>query len=203
VRTEQALLRSRPALFLAAAALTLLCGAAPTDWHRQITDRDRTRLHDWRGAWVAALAHARAGGAGDSIAAEGALLMPDAAIDGPPPPDGEYRCRVIKLGAQGSSGLEFVSYPGFRCRISKGRFMKLDGSQRPSGHLYPFDGGRTLFMGAMALGDEAGAMQYGRDPDRDMVGVLEKIGPRRWRLVLPYPRWESLLDVVDLVPMGN
>jgi hypothetical protein len=188
---------------LAVAALTLLCAAAPDDWHRRLTDRDRTRLHDWRGAWIAALAHARAGGATAGIAAEGALLMPDAAIDGPPPPDGDYRCRVVKLGAQSPAGLELASYPGSRCRISKGRFIKLDGAQRPSGRLYPFDGGRTVFMGAMALGDEAGALPYGRDPDRDMVGVLEKIGPRRWRLVLPYPRWESLLDVIDLVPAAD
>jgi hypothetical protein len=188
---------------LAAAGLTLLCAAAPTDWHRQITDHDRTRLHDWRGAWIPALAHARAGGAGASIATEGVLLMPDAALDGAAPPDGDYNCRVVKLGAKSASGLEFVSYPGFHCRIANGRFTKLDGSQRPSGHLYPFDGGRQLFMGAMSLGDETGALAYGRDPDRDMVGVVERIGPRRWRLVLPYPRWESLLDVVDLVPAGN
>jgi hypothetical protein len=188
---------------LAAAALMFSCGAAPADWRTLITDRDRTRLHDWRGAWLAALAHAQGGDVAPRIAAEGVLLMPDAAIDGGPPPDGDYRCRVIKIGAQSPGGLEFVSYPGFHCRIAKGRFAKLDGSQRPGGRLYPYDGGRQLFLGAMALGDEAGAMPYGRDADRDMVGVVEKIGPRRWRLVLPYPRWESLLDVIDLVPAGG
>ncbi|RYD50136.1 MAG: DUF4893 domain-containing protein, partial [Sphingomonadales bacterium] len=28
------------------------------------------------------------------------------------------------------------------------------------------------------------------------------IGPRRWRLVLPSPHFESKLDIIDLVPAG-
>jgi hypothetical protein len=31
-------------------------------------------------------------------------------------------------------------------------------------------------------------------------GVVERVGPARWRLVLPWPRWESNLDVMELVP---
>ncbi len=188
---------------LGTAALALSCGAAPTNWRAIITAHDRVRLHDWRTAWIAALAKARAGGAGTRIEAEGALLDPDAALDGTPPPEGDYGCRVIKLGAQSAGGLDFVSYPGFRCRIAKGRLSKLDGSQRPSGRLYPFDGGRLLFLGTMALSDEESDMPYGRDPDRDMVGIVERIGPHRWRLVLPHPHWESLLDVIELTPAAG
>jgi hypothetical protein len=184
------------------AALTLLAGAARTDWRSVITSRDRTRVHNWREAWLAALDRAKAGGAGARIAAEGALLSPDAALDGPAAPDGDYRCRVIKLGAATPGGLDYVAYPAFRCRIARGRFAKLDGSQRPAGRLYPYDDARQLFLGAMVLGDESGAIPYGRDPDRDMAGVIERIGPHRWRLVLPYPRWESMLDVMELVPAG-
>ncbi len=54
----------------------------------------------------------------------------------------------------------------------------------------------------MMLSDERKAQQYGDDPERDMIGALERVGPARWRLVLPYPHWESLLDVVELVPVG-
>ena len=39
-----------------------------------------------------------------------------------------------------------------------------------------------------------------QDATRDVAGVVERIGPQRWRLVLPYPRFESLIDVVELVP---
>ena len=33
-----------------------------------------------------------------------------------------------------------------------------------------------------------------------MVGMLERIGDHRWRLVLPAPHFESMLDVIELVP---
>jgi hypothetical protein len=52
----------------------------------------------------------------------------------------------------------------------------------------------------MELGDEKRPMRYGRDVNRDMAGLIERIGPQRWRVVLPYPRFESVLDVVELVP---
>ena len=40
-----------------------------------------------------------------------------AGLADPRPPAGEYRCRFIKLGSQGSVPLSFVAYPWFRCRI--------------------------------------------------------------------------------------
>jgi hypothetical protein len=52
----------------------------------------------------------------------------------------------------------------------------------------------------MQLGDEKRPMSYGRDANRDMAGLIERIAERRWRVVLPYPRFESVLDVVELVP---
>ena len=38
------------------------------------------------------------------------------------------------------------------------------------------------------------------DRGRDLVGVLERIGERRWRLVTPWPAAESNLDLLELVP---
>ena len=59
---------------------------------------------------------------------------------------------------------------------------------------------RLVFLGTLALGDETRAMQYGQDETRDVAGYLERIGPQRWRLVMPYPHFESLTDVMELVP---
>ena len=39
-----------------------------------------------------------------------------------------------------------------------------------------------VFLGTMMLGDETRALDYGRDPVRDVAGLLERVGPRRWRL---------------------
>jgi hypothetical protein len=45
-------------------------------------------------------------------------------------------------------------------------------------------------------------MQYRQDDQRDIAAYLERIGPNRWRLVMPKPRFESQLDVMELVPQG-
>jgi hypothetical protein len=189
------------AFSVAACATTQATPPVPA-WQSVATDDDRQRLRDWRAAFTRALDQARATNAAD-LAREGRLLEPDAALDGPIP-NGEYRCRVIKVGAKNEGLLNYVAYPAFRCRISQqGRlqhFDKLSGSQRHHGAIYPADQLRSVFLGTMVLGDETIAYQYGRDPERDLAGWVERIGERRWRMVLPYPRYESTLDVIELVP---
>jgi len=181
-----------------------IIGSPPSEWRVAATGADRQRLRDWRSAFVEALAKARAGGHGAAVASEGALLNPDAAIDGRPIPNGNYRCRVIKLGAKQPGLLNYVAYPAFRCQIRQERqlqgFAKLSGSQRPVGVIFPGDAMRQIFLGTLVLGDESRAMQYGRDPDRDLAGFVERIGAARWRMVLPRPAFESTLDVIELIP---
>src|SRR3954468_20143224 len=65
-------------------------------WRSLATPDDRKRLRDWRTAWVAALAKAKASNPND-VAAEGDLLEPDAApLDDVTPPPGDNRCRVVE-----------------------------------------------------------------------------------------------------------
>ena len=179
------------------------CVPPVANWRTAATEDDRRRLRDWREAWQAALDDAR-GQYGAEIAQEGALLEPDAALDDPLPPAGDYNCRTIKVGTPSDDLLSYIAYPPFRCRIRNqgGRisFTKLTGSQRPIGRLFPDNERRMVFLGTMELGDETRAYQYGLDQERDMVGVLERVGERRWRLVFPYPHFESLLDVIELTP---
>lgn len=179
-------------------------GEAPPVWRSMATENDRTRLRQWRTAWVEALAEARANGFGDEVSAQGALLDPDAALPDASLPAGTYRCRTVKVGARGGGALAFVNYPFFRCQVEAAegglRFTKLSGSQRPIGRLYPDGSRRHVFLGTLQLGDEQRAFKYGYDSDRDMAGLLERIGARHWRLVLPYPRFESTLDVIELQP---
>ena len=56
------------------------------------------------------------------------------------------------------------------------------------------------FLGTLVLGDETRALQYGQDETRDVAGYVERIGPARWRLVMPKPHFESTIDVMELVP---
>jgi hypothetical protein len=173
------------------------------DWRSVITDDDRARLREWRSAWTRALAKAQAAGHGAAIAREGVLLQPDAALGWADPPPGLYRCRTIKLGNRSSGMLAYVDYPPFDCRIRAEdgltSFAKLSGSQRQIGLILPDAGNRWIFLGTLQLGDETEAQQYGRDRERDLVGLLERIGTRRWRLVFPSPHFESDVDIVELV----
>jgi hypothetical protein len=193
------------ALLIAAAGPAAAKDDIPADWHRVATTGDRARLRNTRQAWIEALAKVRAAGQGKAIAAQGMLFDPDRALIGAKPPAGDYRCRVFKLGGQRPGNRDFTAYPAFRCRIDpEGEmlsFYKIGGSQRPAGLVFDDGPYRQIFLGTLSLGDEQHPIDYGRDDNRDMAGVIERIGPRRWRLVLPYPHFESLLDVVELVPM--
>lgn len=175
-----------------------------SDWRVAATKTDRARLRDWRTAFVEALTKARSTGHGTEIAAEGALLEPDSGVVGAPIPNGDYHCRVIKLGAKQAGMPDYLAYPGFNCRIRQENalqgFAKMGGSQRPTGVIFPGDPMRQIFLGTLVLGDEQRAMQYGRDPDRDIAAFVEKIGPGRWRMVLPRPAFESMIDVIELTP---
>ena len=175
-------------------------------WREVATDSDRVRVRGWRDAMVEGLANARAAGHGAEIGKEGALLQPDAALAWTDLPEGDYRCRVLKLGAKSKGLPDYVAYPAFDCRVRNDNgvmsFAKLTGSQRPIGLFLPDNGKRMIFLGTLQLGDERVALQYGRDLERDMAGVVQRIGDRRWRLILPFPHFESIVDVLELVPLG-
>ncbi len=177
------------------------------NWHDVVTSNDRLRLREWRTSFVAALDAARKSGHSAEIAREGPLLEPDAAIGGGPIPNGTYRCRTIKLGAKETGLLNYVAYGSFLCRIrSNGPtqgFKKLSGSQRLVGVIFPNDQMRQVLLGTLVLGDEPRALQYGQDEMRDVAAFVERIGPNRWRLVMPAPSFESQLDVMELVPSSE
>ena len=100
--------------------------------------------------------------------------------------------------------LDYVSYPGFACRIRAERELqrldKLTGSQRYVGLIFPDDAMRQVFLGTLVLGDETPRDAIWRGPDRDVAGFVERIGDNRWRLIMPKPHFESQFDVMELVP---
>jgi Domain of unknown function (DUF4893) len=205
----------RAALLLAAALAVQACARArevvvapsaerPSEnWRSLATEDDRGRLRRWREAWTGALAAARPAHAAE-IAGEGPLLDPDAALPDARPTPGSHRCRTIKLGARQAGGADYRVLPSLPCRVrargSRLHFTVLEGPQRPIGILFPDTGRRLVFLGTLQLGDEALAYRYSRDTERDMAGIVERVGENRWRIVLPAPHFESLLDVIELIP---
>jgi Domain of unknown function (DUF4893) len=183
--------------------------AEAANWRGVATEADRKRIRNWWKSWDEALKSAKANGFTKKVAGEGVLLKPDAALPNPYIPPGDYKCRVIKLGspdkaAAAGTALAYIDYPFFKCRIAAEQAIfsltKLTGSQRPVGLLFDDTEKRQIFLGTMVLGDETSPMDYATDSKRDMAGLLERIGPRRWRLVLPAPAYESLLDVFEIIP---
>ncbi len=58
----------------------------------------------------------------------------------------------------------------------------------------------VFFVGALHYSDED-PIAYGNDPERDQVGCIYKLaGAERYRLEMPSPRFESVHDVIELVP---
>ena len=175
------------------------------DWRGVVAHGDRDRLQRIDAAWDLALQQARHQRGSGDLSSLGELIDPAAARPGVAPPAGNYRCRTVKLGSQsGEEGLGYVVYGWFACRIEDTpaglKFTKLTGSQRPSGLLFPENDRSMILLGSMALGQEAAANSYGLNPDRDLIAELERIGEARWRLVIPWPRNESNLDLIELRP---
>lgn len=174
-------------------------------WAAAIVSEDHDRLRRLPDAWTTALAQARDNGYGAQIEALGALADPGAALPNPTPPPGTYRCRVIKIGTR-SGTLAYVAYDWFQCEVGRSadelRLDKLTGSQRHHGILYPDTEQGLVFLGTLALGyNGSPAPPYGADRERNIVGVMERFAPGRWRLVQPWPHFESNLDLLELEPV--
>lgn len=212
---------TRPSALIALAALSVsACATVPPpppipggpgsgpvlrDWRGIVTAADRDRYNRLDAAWDLALQQARRQRGSGDLASTGDLIEPGAGRPGVAPPPGDYRCRTVKLGSQGGEdGLGHVVYGWFDCRIEQTpnglKFVKTTGSQRPAGLLFPENDRRMVLLGSMALASEPPANSYGQRPDRDLIAALERIGEARWRLVIPWPQYESNLDLIELIP---
>ena len=177
-------------------------------WKAVATSADEDRLSRLRQAWDSALTDVRQSTASAELRREGALLEPDAALPRPAPTPGSYNCRLIKLGKATAKSKPYESFKPFFCYVEvEGDLLtivKQTGSQRPAGRLWEDDNPkRLIFLGSLALGDEDQPLAYGDNPRRDMAGVLQRIGPFQWRVVIPWPQSTSKLDVFELTPVAN
>jgi hypothetical protein len=212
-------------MLLATAALTSLSGCAtkpqlppgvhPTvevgpplkseAWKGVATAADQDRLARIGLAWQESLDDADKTNGAD-VRRERKLLQPRAALPRPDPTPGSYNCRLIKLGKATPKSKAFETFKPFFCYVQvegdQLTIVKQTGSQRPSGRLWQDDDPtRLIFLGSLALGDETAPLAYGDDPKRNMAGVLERIAPFKWRLVIPWPQSTSKLDVFELTPV--
>lgn len=176
-------------------APTVAVGPPPPAWRNAIVADDVDRIERLPGAW--ATARQRLGRrAVAAVNTEGDLLRADAALAHPALPPGSYKCRLVTMGrmAVRKAG-SFFCYIGDEVgeRIS---FTKQTGPTLLGGWLYP-DGDRYVFMGTRQQRPGDASLGYGTDRARDRVGVVERIGPFRWRLAMPGEAFE----VYELTPV--
>jgi hypothetical protein len=174
-------------------------------WKAVATDADEDRIARLGLAWQEALAEAKKSNPSD-VAREDKLLLPRAALPMPAPTPGSYNCRMIALGKSTPKDKPFESFKPFFCyvQVEDGQLtiVKQTGSQRPAGRLWEDDDAtRMIFLGSLALRDEEAPLAYGDDPKRNMAGVLERIAPFKWRLVIPWPQSGSKMNVFELTPV--
>ena len=175
-------------------------------WKAVATAEDADRIARLGLAWQEALGDAQRSNPGD-VRREGKLLLPRSGLPRPEPTPGSYNCRLIKLGKAAPGGKPYETFKPFFCYVEvedeQLTIVKQTGSQRPAGRLWQDDDPtRLVFLGSLALGNEDQPLAYGDDPKRNMAGAFERIGPFRWRLVIPWPQSTSKLDVFELTPVA-
>ena len=102
---------------------------------------------------------------------------------------------VIRVGAKAPGNLDYVASrasPAACARTGQLQgLVMLGGSQREVGLIFPADAIRQVFLGTLVLpATRAGRCNMAQDKTRDVAGYVERIGPRRWRLVMPGPHFE-------------
>lgn len=178
---------------------------ATPEWEQTALAADVERLHRLDQAWADALEAARKAGFRRSIASEGKLLEPEAALARPAPGPGSYMCKLIQIAPVTRRARAYAaSKPGF-CYVGvdeDGRLWlaRQTGALRREGYLLEDENGRRLiFLGSFANGSKDAAPAYGTVPERSTSGVFERVGPLRYRLVTPSPKGFKL-EVMELTP---
>jgi hypothetical protein len=176
----------------------------PDAW-REVASADSEAAIDGLPArWSEALDEARRAGLRRTLAGAGALLDPGTRLPRAAPAPGSYRCRLIRIGAGAARGRAYsASRPAF-C------FVGVEGDQlsltteiavrRLGGYLWEETGGaRLVFLGTAVPAGAKSAGAYGENAAGDVAGLVERVGPFRYRLVVPGGAGEAKLMIFDLV----
>lgn len=174
-------------------------------WTKQATQSDVARVKQWQKFLEAGVKEAKRAGHGSEIGQRAPLFETNVGKRDLALQDGKYHCSITKLGGPNGRGLPYIAYPKFLCMVTqmgdRVQFTKLTGSQMTSGWIYRPDRATGIYLGTSYYGYEGRAPKYGSDEKRDDAAIVERIGDRRWRMVFPDPYYESVTDVMELIPV--
>lgn len=165
-------------------------------WRTIARAPDQQRVDDidteWGGALSALPARLK-----PKTASDQRLLDPQAARPLPAMPPGGYQCRRIRLGGR----TKLTRFKPDTCYVKldgdRVSFTVQSGALMPGGWLYPDGDRRVILLATDRPASVRAAPAYGLDADRDLVGVIERIGPLRWRLTVPRAQ---TMEIWDLKP---
>ena len=185
------------------AAVSVAPEPPPSAWRGKALPEDAARIDAIDGTWRAALAEV-SGRKRATLAQEGPLMQDMAALDHPALPPGAYKCRLVRVG-EGAGRGGVTSFPSFFCSVGGGgedgalSLAKQTGSDLPAGWLHADGDKRYVFLGARQAKPGDTSLTYGTDRARDVAGVVERVGPFRWRLAVP--KGDAVLEVYELTPV--
>jgi hypothetical protein len=119
-------------------------------------------------------------------AADKQLLDPKVARPMPALTPGGYQCRRIRLG--GRAKLTRFKPDTCYVKLEDGdrlSYTTLSGALMPGGWLYPDGDDRLVLLATDRPANTRAAPAYGTGAGQDLAGVVERLGPMRWRLTIP------------------
>lgn len=129
------------------------------------------------------------------------LVDPGAGLVMPQLTPGSYYCRLIRFGGTA----RFQTFAPDFCYVDVVAdglsFTKQTGVNVHEGYLHPDTDRRLVFLGTSRTAGTKGGKAYGHDPAADQVGIVERVAPFRWRLILGHAGQGATLDVYELVPV--
>lgn len=180
-----------------ATSVTVAVEEAPR-WRRFVHPTDGQRLDALPASWSSLYARLPA----RIRSAQSPLADPGAALEHPTPSPGAYSCRKLRLRADPRSPA-VRSAASDSCYIAAVgetlAFTKQSGADLSSGYLY-LDGNRYVYLGARQYRAGDSSVGYGEKPGGDTVGILERVGGFRWRLVMAKAD-TSQVDIFELTPV--
>lgn len=174
--------------------------AEPGSWRAVAANPDQESIDTLPERWDRALAavpkYLR-----PKLVAEGPLVKPLAAQPLAMLPVGPYLCRLVRLGARRG----YATFAPDICYVDgdakRRSFTKQDGENLPGGWLFDDSDSREVFLGANRKVANAVPPPYGDSAATDVAGVVERVSPFRWRLVLPKAGRGAILDIYELIPL--
>ena len=176
-----------------------LAGRVLPDWRSVIRPEDLDKLGRLDFTWRQALQRIMRSGAPARL---GNLLRPGIEFGGALPVPGAYGCRTITLRPKGTAAHDLSVGGWSRCAIEPTanglKFIMGPRASRLSGLLYPDTDTRMVLLASEGPIVGRTAYVYGHKPERDLVGVVERLTGQGWRIVCLWPHSEAVLRIIEL-----